>query len=472
MEARVSTSNSAGLLAKLCCALALCAVPADAQWGEHPTDAASTFSGRENSTATDGAPGASYWDAAVFDDAMSPPQAPPMDAVAAPILTMPAAQNRPPPGIRFAEPTYPTVDVTGFFQLDAAWFHQDANNMLTPGIGDIQDFIEFRRARLAAHGQVAENVGYFVEFDFGFPGRPSFMDVWFEVQETPYGTIRVGQYRQPFSMDAMTSVRDLTFFERALPFAFLPFRQTGVMAYGTAYDDLVTWAVSGYRFAADPFGDVFGDSGYGLSTRGTAAWIYEPETNYVVHFGGSFSHNRPNTDAFQYRNTPEIGFSVPADVPFFVDTGPFAADAITLAGLEAAYARGSFLFQSEAILSRVNQPSGSATLHGAYAQASYVLTGEVRPYNLKQGVFGRVKPAHDLGRCGGGAWEIASRVSHIDLDDGAIAGGRLTDFTFGLNWYLNAFTKLQFNYTRASLDNPVTGDSNADVYAVRAQLDF
>lgn len=71
-----------------------------------------------------------------------------------------------------SDPTFPTVRVTGFFQADAGWFHQDAANRLA--VGDIQDGADFRRARLAAVGKVADNVGYNVEFDFGFPGRPSF----------------------------------------------------------------------------------------------------------------------------------------------------------------------------------------------------------------------------------------------------------------------------------------------------------
>jgi hypothetical protein len=37
---------------------------------------------------------------------------------------------------------------------------------------------------------------------------------------------------------------------------------------------------------------------------------------------------------------------------------------------------------------------------------------------------------------------------------------------------LNAYTKLQFNYIRAFLDNPTTGNSNTDIFAMRAQVDF
>jgi hypothetical protein len=54
--------------------------------------------------------------------------------------------------------SYPSVRLTGFFQADVGWVHQDSANMAA--VGDAQDGTEFRRARLAATGNVAENVGY------------------------------------------------------------------------------------------------------------------------------------------------------------------------------------------------------------------------------------------------------------------------------------------------------------------------
>jgi phosphate-selective porin OprO/OprP len=58
------------------------------------------------------------------------------------------------------------------------------------------------------------------------------------------------------------------------------------------------------------------------------------------------------------------------------------------------------------------------------------------------------------------------------LNDANVAGGRLNDVTFGVNWYLNRRAKFQFNYIHAFLDAPVFGDSDADIYAMRGQIDF
>ncbi|MBW3541278.1 MAG: porin [Planctomycetes bacterium] len=376
-----------------------------------------------------------------------------------------------------SDPQYPTVGVTGFFQVDAVWFSQDADSR--GFLGDVPDAVHFRRARLAATGDVAPNVDYLVEFDFGFPGRPSFMDVWLTIHDLPgVGNARVGQWRQPFGMDNVTSVRELWFFERALPFAFAPFRQTGIGFFDGALDESATWAISGYKFPVDPFGGNFGDDGYGAAARATIAPWYDESTNEVVHFGWSWSHNRPTDERLFYRTTPEVGFTqgdfntVAVAVPFFVDTGLLAAEDATLLGWEAAAARGPLNVQAELVYARVDQVAGPSLLFSsAYAQAAWVLTGERRPYVRSQGVFGRVVPAEDFGTCGCGAWELAARWSYIDLDDETITGGRLTDTTIGLNWYLNRYTRFAFNYIHAVLGGSAP-HSQTGIAAVRGQLDF
>ena len=68
--------------------------------------------------------------------------------------------------------------------------------------------------------------------------------------------------------------------------------------------------------------------------------------------------------------------------------------------------------------------------------------------------------------------ELAFRYSWIDLNDSGITGGELSDVTYGVNWYLNNFTKLQFNYINADLNRAPVGSSATDIFALRAQLNF
>lgn len=102
-----------------------------------------------------------------------------------------------------------------------------------------------------------------------------------------------------------------------------------------------------------------------------------------------------------------------------------------------------------------------------------MLTGEQIPYNKKSGVFGCVIPNSNFDSAGGrGAWELLGRVSHIDLNDGAVLGRRLTSYTVGCNWYWNQYVKMQFNWINSQLDDAQFGDSTANAFAVRAQLDL
>jgi phosphate-selective porin OprO/OprP len=113
---------------------------------------------------------------------------------------------------------------------------------------------------------------------------------------------------------------------------------------------------------------------------------------------------------------------------------------------------------------------------------SYFMTGEHRPYKSATGVFGRPIPKHNLGRGGSGAWEVAFRVSHVDLHDAAAingpsAGGKELNLTFGVNWYPNPNTRVTLNYVTGWVDDRVvTGvpldNSTFGVVMMRFQVDL
>ena len=53
-----------------------------------------------------------------------------------------------------------------------------------------------------------------------------------------------------------------------------------------------------------------------------------------------------------------------------------------------------------------------------------------------------------------GAWQLGARFSYLNLNDKAIQGGQIYDWTFGVNWFLNANMKLQLNYIVEHRDGP------------------
>ncbi|TWU47596.1 Phosphate-selective porin O and P [Rubripirellula tenax] len=207
------------------------------------------------------------------------------------------------PAVPETKKSYPDFKITGFFQLDTAYFDQSDASVAT--LGDIQDGTGFRRARIAAVDNLTERASYQMEFDFA-QAQARFVDVWGQIKDTPVGNVRIGRFRQPFGMSELTSIRELPFLERPTVFALAPFRQTGIMLFDTAVDEQMTWAVSGFRTLSDNFGNVYGDNGgYGTAERITALLIDRGDCR-VLHVGLDHSYLNPGRDQIQYASQDEI----------------------------------------------------------------------------------------------------------------------------------------------------------------------
>ena len=439
---------------------------------------------------------------------------------------------------------FPTFKITGFLQLDTAYYSQGTRNIAT--VGDGQDGTGFRRARFAVNGKVAEFTSYQMEVDFATAGRPSFFDNYVEQGNIPFfGDVRVGQFLQPFSVDAMSGFRNLPFLERSLPFlAFVPFRRVGIMASNATEDDLTHWAYSVFRtggFANAPLGDSqfatdTGDiGGYSFSTRITHLLWYDEfaEDRYLWHVGLSYDFsqlgannplgaasglggNSGTSQAFyQAKVLPEFGplgqsqlgqtfgptgTSQVNGTPLFLDTGKYQASNFQILGLETVYQAGAFSLQSEWMGTAVESEVGPVFYHGAYLEGMYRLTGEHRAYDKKLAALKNPVPFTDFiplngeGIRGWGAWQVAGRLSFVELRNPAkmnghyydsttglfnstaasntAGNGTLADSTLGMTWFLNAHTKVQFNWIHAYLANSAKGFSNADLFVSRVQVDF
>ena len=126
-----------------------------------------------------------------------------------------------------------------------------------------------------------------------------------------FGTIRIGQFRQPGTMDGWTTVRHLEFLERSLPFQALdPFRRVGIMAYSMSEDERTMWAYSVYGTGLTFFngtgttystlgdtraGTQIGDSGGVAFTSRLTHLLYYDELSqgrYLLHIGGGYSYSQ------------------------------------------------------------------------------------------------------------------------------------------------------------------------------------
>jgi phosphate-selective porin OprO/OprP len=350
------------------------------------------------------------------------------------------------------------------------WTMYDTDEDIRDSVNDgesIGNGTEFRRARLYIQGDIYQNIQFKAEYDFA-GSEVAFKDVYIQLKEVPFfGSLTVGHFKEPFSLEELTSSRYITFMERSLGIeAFVPSRNTGFMLSNAVFEERATWAVGAFR-DVDDTGDGFGrDSPYNVTARLTALPWYMDEAQ-LMHLGFSYSHRfRDDPDSvIQFRSRPEAHLG-----PRFVDTGEFEADGVDLIGPEAALVYGPFSLQGEYFGAFTDSEEfDDPNFDAFYVYASVFLTGEHRVYDMGDGAFDRVSPRRNFDWQGGrGAWEAGFRYASLDLNDEGIEGGELDDFTFGLNWYLNPNVRLMFNYVFADLDD--SGEAN--IFESRLQVDF
>jgi phosphate-selective porin OprO and OprP len=87
-------------------------------------------------------------------------------------------------------------------------------------------------------------------------------------------------------------------------------------------------------------------------------------------------------------------------------------------------------------------------------------------------VYEAVSPKEPVFKGGKGAFELAARVSYVDLTDKDITGGTETNISLGLNWYLNAQLRVMTNLIKVlSVDRPGNEFDGADpwIFGLRLQ---
>ncbi len=357
------------------------------------------------------------------------------------------------------------LKIGGRIQHDYAYFAEDDDVERRIG-ADIDDGTEFRRARVYLSGTIYDNIIFKAQYDFA-GGDADFKDVYMGLKNVPIvGNVRVGQFKEPFSLEELTSSNYVTFMERSLVNTFAPGRNVGLMFHDTMLDKRMTWAAGVFR-QTDGFGDGLGGRDYNVTARLTGLPWYEDDGKKLLHLGVAYTHQNYEGDMVRFRARPEAHLA-----PRLVDTGAFAAEYGDFIGAEAALVHGPLSLQGEYVLAFIegrNRFVGDPKFSAASLQASYFLTGEHRTYKTSAGAFGRVRPLRNFGEDGGpGAWELTARYSSLDLNDGAVRGGRLTDWTVGLNWYLNPGVRTMLNYVLA--DPSEGGDFSAFMW--RFQVAF
>ncbi|MDE1172489.1 MAG: porin [Parvibaculaceae bacterium] len=348
--------------------------------------------------------------------------------------------------------------VRGQVAADAAFFNS------RKGGNDYNNGTEIRRARLGIDGTYTKDWVYRLEADFAKSSRDDNSSQEIDLKDAYVGyqgihntKIIIGQQKTPNTLEQANSSYDQLFTEIPLMVEAFTNRLTAGGDYKIGAQ--ATYEGSNYLVSGGIFGEnsaayggtsttssaaqgVYHDEGWGPAAR----FVYTPikEPTKLIHLGLSgYYRNTAGKQFVQFRSGPEVD----VDSTRLVDTGALKADDYEFGGVELAGVYGPFFLQSEYGVTKVDRLTGSnVSFGGGYAEVSYTLTGESKPY--KSGAFLRTKPKRqfDPGAGNWGAWEVAARYSTLDLNDKDIRGGTENNWSLGLNWYPNDYIRFLVDY--------------------------
>ncbi|MES2825675.1 MAG: porin [Pseudomonadota bacterium] len=357
-----------------------------------------------------------------------------------------------------------SAQIGTMLQLDAAGYSSDIKD--TTGRDLTNAGSEFRRIRLSINGTLYNTWDYKTEVDFanaavltdGYATYRGFKT------ETPI-QLTLGHFKIPFSQESLMADKGLTFMERSLPNTFLNPRAPGAMIAAGSDNWGSSLMLYGEQIATTA--SAVSDEGGGASWRSTWAPLIGPGA--TVHFGVSLALREPSqnnlastttpvtyTDSVRFRSKPESNIIETR----LVDTGNIAnVERTDLWGLELGASLKTFGFNAEYIDTTIHRKNNLDDLHfsGWYAQTTWNITGEQRTYKGDKGLFDGIKPIKSAGQGGIGAWELALRLSEVDLTDGDLVlrnsllvpevnGGKERNVTVALNWYVNPYLRSSINY--------------------------
>lgn len=394
----------------------------------------------------------------------APPPAPPAGVVAG--QSEPEGVDmrwNPRPSLRFGGDML-RIDFRVKLQMDWRWAPDDID--LRGGL------FQFQRRRIGLEGVFLKHFEYEVERELNFdPEEQALPGGLDEVDDSPWrdvfvnfryfrdAQIKAGKFKVPFSLEQITGPTNLDFVYRSRIAADLaPGRDIGAMLHGRG--SRVEYEIG--VFQHDGENSKF-DFNEGADTTVAGRFLVRP-----------LRIEDSELDALELGIAATVG-----DVPEGLNTlrgrstwgDPFFFDAYVNGrrlrlGAEVNWEPRNFSVKSEYIRTR-DEREGQGILaddlpaligQGWYVSGTWVVTGEDKS--------GGVEPRHPLFAGGVGAIELAARYERIEMGSDAPGepeeqnpravnllenGERL--WTFGLNWYLNRWMRIQLNGIRETIDD-------------------
>ncbi|MCC5833401.1 MAG: hypothetical protein JJU20_01595 [Opitutales bacterium] len=340
--------------------------------------------------------------------------------------------------------------VNGLIQLD----HRAYLNSESGDRGG-HDTFELRRVRPTLQGQLGKSLGF--RFTPELSGTVRVLDAYGDFYFADNSFIRFGNAKGPVGLERLQGGANLLFNERGLATEFTPARELGIQLQSRFADQTATLRLGVFNGALDGSNGAPSTSSNGDFSVAGSFYLQpfrsdpkSPLNGFGFGLAASYGKNEGNA-AFRLRaphrldvarNTSvlEDGSAYRLNPGAYFYSGPF--------GLLAEY------IQSNRELYLAGGSPTRYSNNGWTIAFSYFLTGENNGY-------GRVNPSNPfqgLGAGGIGAWELAFRLTGIDLDQSLFADGLLNEsqataarsYGLGLNWYITSNLKLLLSYEQTA----------------------
>lgn len=343
-------------------------------------------------------------------------------------------------------------------QIDGQVFFGEVMNPIGNGVG-------VRRARFAIKTEFAKH--WYAELDMDIANSMlELKDAYLQYTFTNGPSIKAGNFKESYSMEATTTSRYLTFMERPMAVnAFAPSRHIGLAAtyhykwlvgfggvYFRAVDD-----IEESTFSQDNNKDFGLDEGYSFTGKLVLLPLWK-DAKKGIHLGVAGSYRTPMTDVevpgtirYSTRSLSNINRKKYIDTDLIGDY-----DHTVLGGLELAAYNKNFRLQGEYLWNNVHRKNGLETLkyNGWYAMASWLIGGGKYNYDKEDAEFTQV----DRGRKWGDL-ELALRYDYLDMNNSmtTLMSGAGEGYTVGLNFYANNNIKIMVNYSYLKHDRYANG---------------
>ena len=340
-----------------------------------------------------------------------------------------------------------TLKIGGGFLYEFAGYSQDAvgKQQMDSANVVLKSAFKVRDFRITMSGRV--KVKRFLTWKLGimYDGQTS---SWF-IRETGImvgvpelsGYIFVGRTKEGFSLNKVMNGYAGWTMERQIAIDVIPILADGIKLMSFLPKQRLFWNIGAYT---DWLSESQSFSTYRWQFDIRFGWlpVLSEVDKTLLHLGLNFRFGEPVGGAIRLRSRPEAN---PA--PYFIDTEEFPANHSSHFGWEIYFTSGPWMLGTEYYFHQFSSPETNNPLfQGGEMVASYILTGESRPYSTISGIYGFIPVAKPVFEGGLGAWEVVLQFVTFDLTSGTLSGGKFWRITPMINWYLSANVRLEFEY--------------------------